>query len=657
MKRDYFIGILLMLSGLLVSCQKEPDYLEQALQFAGKNRPELEKVLQHYASDSKDSLKYKAAVFLIANMPGHCSYKNAKQMEAYHDEIDSVISLCKYREDVKIQMEKISPQYKFYSHDIVFDIHIMTADYLIDNIERSFAVWEQGDWATHVSFDDFCEYILPYKGDELQTLDNWREYSKEMFKGDLDTMHLCSMYENSAYQASFVVCQALIDSCKFEYPAGGIQAVPVKRISSLSKFPTGTCADYSLLISAAMRSKGIPVREDYTPQWAAQASSHSWNVVLVNNGKHMVFLAGSSRPGEVHKPHEKMVKILRKQYAINKESLNLLSSGNQIPHTLKSCFLEDVTDEYMATQDIEIKIPAKFKGKYQYAYLAVFDNKTWVPVHYGKVVNNKVVFDKMGRDCMYLPVFYDQNGIVPISSPFLITAKGEIKPHTIDKDNLQTMTLYRKYFIGTHCYNVAGRLYGGKFQASNYADFRDSITIFQIPYYVVQSGEFELNHIKEKYRYWRYVSADEGYNNMAELYFYKAGDIQPVYGKIIGTSGNYTSKDSYPKEVVFDGNPLTHYDALTPSNSWVGMDFGEPVSIERISYTPRGDGNDITPGDIHEFLYWDETGWVSLGTQKAYNIKLVYENIPKNTVYWVRNLSRGNEERIFTYENEKQIWW
>ena len=45
--------------------------LERALRAAGNNRPELEKVLAHYAAQPEDSLKWRAACFLIENMPGH----------------------------------------------------------------------------------------------------------------------------------------------------------------------------------------------------------------------------------------------------------------------------------------------------------------------------------------------------------------------------------------------------------------------------------------------------------------------------------------------------------------------------------------------------------------------------------------------------------
>lgn len=57
---------------LLLSCTdkktEEAIQLEKALIFAGDNRVELEKVLYHYNQCVADSLKYKAAHFLIRNI-------------------------------------------------------------------------------------------------------------------------------------------------------------------------------------------------------------------------------------------------------------------------------------------------------------------------------------------------------------------------------------------------------------------------------------------------------------------------------------------------------------------------------------------------------------------------------------------------------------
>jgi len=558
----------------------------------------------------------------------------------------------------KIIIEGISAKYNdFRARETVLDVNIITADYLIDNIEKAFEVWEDGEWAKHISFSDFCEYLLPYKCSELQPLDNWREYAKEMLKGDIDLLHYCDLFKNLAFQASTSVSKEIIGLVRQEYPPGGIQSIPILDIRTVSQMPSGSCADYTFLATPVMRSKGIPVIEDFTPQWPFQALGHSWNVLLNNNGINLVFSAGSSNPGELHKPDEKMAKVFRKYYSINWEIQEIHRSEKYIPPTFRNYFIRDVTSEYMTTQDVEIDIPASFRKKYKYAYLAVFDNKNWIPIQYGKVIGRKVRFTDMGRNCMYMRVFYDENQIVPFSSPFYISPKGIINKLEADKTLTTDIHVYRKYFIAKHCYSVGSRMEGGRFEAANRADFSDAVLIHKIPHLTVQSDIVRTDTIESSYRYWRYYSADSSHSNVAELYFYQPEDEKPFYGKIIGTKGSYNNHPVLTIDAVFDDDPLTFYDALEPSDSWVGMDFEKPIRIDHISYTPRGDGNDITPGDTHELLYWDEHQWVSLGRRKANDIVLIYKNVPVNTIYWIRNHSRGKDERIFTYENGKQIWW
>ncbi len=60
---SFFLAIIL----LLTSCSDE---LNKSLDFSDANRPELEKVLEHFKNDS-NPLKYKAACFIIENIPYH----------------------------------------------------------------------------------------------------------------------------------------------------------------------------------------------------------------------------------------------------------------------------------------------------------------------------------------------------------------------------------------------------------------------------------------------------------------------------------------------------------------------------------------------------------------------------------------------------------
>lgn len=81
----YYIHTII-LSGFLLSCTPSNGILEESLKESGKNRPELEQVLAHYANDS---LKLQAAHFLISNMPGHHSW-DSPQLSAYRNKMDSI---------------------------------------------------------------------------------------------------------------------------------------------------------------------------------------------------------------------------------------------------------------------------------------------------------------------------------------------------------------------------------------------------------------------------------------------------------------------------------------------------------------------------------------------------------------------------------------
>ena len=73
--------LISIISILLLSCTCAPSSeLERALLLSKNNRKELEKVLDHYSCSKTDSLKYKAAVFLIENMPFYI-YSSGEQLE------------------------------------------------------------------------------------------------------------------------------------------------------------------------------------------------------------------------------------------------------------------------------------------------------------------------------------------------------------------------------------------------------------------------------------------------------------------------------------------------------------------------------------------------------------------------------------------------
>ena len=111
------------------------------------------------------------------------------------------------------------------------------------------------------------------------------------------------------------------------------------------------------------------------------------------------------------------------------------------------------------------------------------------------------------------------------------------------------------------------------------------------------------------------------------------------------------------KEKVFDNDILTTFQGLYRNDTWVGLELQQPTRIGRIRYIPRNDGNCIEVGDEYELLYWSGYNWKSQGKKIAQSDTLTYEEVPSGGLYLLRNHTKGKEERIFTYEQGRQVWW
>ena len=71
---------------------------------------------------------------------------------------------------------------------------------------------------------------------------------------------------------------------------------------------------------------------------------------------------------------------------------------------------------------------------------------------------------------------------------------------------------------------------------------------------------------------------------------------------------------------------------------------------------PEDESNAIFPGEHYELFFW-KGHWKSLGVQEASDTVLVYRGVPRGALLWLRNLDKGVQERIFTYEKGEQVWY
>ena len=108
---------------------------------------------------------------------------------------------------------------------------------------------------------------------------------------------------------------------------------------------------------------------------------------------------------------------------------------------------------------------------------------------------------------------------------------------------------------------------------------------------------------------------------------------------------------------IGDDDELSYY-ASSEKDTPVVLDMGKVVLAYRLVFVPRNDDNFIRIGDEYELFYHDGTkGWKSLGRQTAVTNEVHYENIPRNALLWLRDLTRGKEEQVFILRDGKQYFY
>jgi hypothetical protein len=154
----------------------------------------------------------------------------------------------------------------------------------------------------------------------------------------------------------------------------------------------------------------------------------------------------------------------------------------------------------------------------------------------------------------------------------------------------------------------------------------------------------------------RIVPPEKGMSKFADLAELEIWGIEK--GHEVQLAGNAISNqiDTIKYKLAFDGNFETCY-RLTSKDKWLGVDLGMPKKLTKIRFCPRNDANCIIPGNEYELFYWGNKQWNTLGKQVASDDYLIYKSVPTGTLYWLHCHTEGKEERIFTYENGRQIWW
>lgn len=663
-----FFLFVVSINGCVRTSPIPENRLIQNLIIAGKNRGELEKVLTHYSKNPKDSLKYRAAEFLIGNMENHYDFSGEwpTRFDAlFFDRVDKLNNdgIRRLRDSIETEIGK--PDTK--NIQVLQDLKYLSSSYIINNIDQAFLSWQNAPWYPLVSFDAFCNYFLPYKS-SIEHAENWRLLLKERYQGILDDPVIPKTMED--------ICCAIIDEQRSWFHwTGRLGYYPgVLSISQILRAKKGSCNEMANLGAYAARALGIPVAFDYTPQYGNDNDAHKWNALMLSDSTSEHFQGGEDRPGDMALTgilEQKFAKVFRQQagWVSSSFAARAMAKGiTDIPPFLADPRIKDVTALYTPVTDIRLPIQGKEDKP---VYLCVYKWRSWVAIAGGFIHNRSVVFHHMGLGLVYLPMYYSGAGYEVAGDPIRVDEHGHVTTIKPGTGSRKAMRLDRKYpFKRRWAHNMNNDMTGARFEGSNDPGFQNPVVL-----YCIQSPEPKywpqlINKLEVKdragydfcwnevlvnpsagFQYLRLVADRSKSFRVGEIEFYKKDNQQPLSGVPMGNVPE-------PNR-AFDGFPGNSIKLRRDTSRimWAGLNLGHQEMIDRIRYIPDPDRNAVTEGRTYELFYWDDK-WVSAGIQHGKGLPLEYKEVPANGLYWLNCKDcDSDEERIFTYEDGKQVWW
>lgn len=638
---------LALCSFLFCACAKQNGWsVDDVL---SKN-PNLQKVLDHCAGDS---LKTEAAEFLIRNLPYHFSYEG-DALVAYKALFELHSKNTLWPEEV---LDSITRQYGgFHLETLVpkSDIYI-DPDYLIDNIDWAFRVWREQPWGRCVSFHDFCEYILPYRV-ENETLEPWREWIYDKFNPLMDSIRQSPQATDlKAVSAELmkILTEAGPKNFTGIYPPGphyGPKSV---------LWRSGSCANLTYMQLFVFRALGVPCTEEIMLIRGARNSAHYWNGVFDNDGNtyRCSILDPTPELKETVGFWDQKCKVYRRTFSVNWDMINEMnvSTRERYPSFRFPKFV-DVTTVYSGPDNTTLAIePSQFTEEPEdgeLVYLCLPRFLDWEPItftHYDK--NSGAVFENLEGDVVLTVATYRGGVLRPVTTPLSLdrpTTKVRFFATSGEKQETPFFYKYELFYD-----DFLKRMVGGVFEGSNSPDFHNADTL-----YVIKDNPMRLLfttyvHSDKKYRYLRYRGPEDGYCNVSEVRFYEADKL--LIGKVIGTAEAQTDF-THDFTKAFDGDPYTSFDYPEPTGGWAGLDLGAAHQVNKIVFTPRNRDNYVRPGDEYELFYYAPHGWQSLGRQYPQADSVLYA-VPQGALLYLKNHTRGNDERVFEYVDGKQRFW
>lgn len=521
---------------------------------------------------------------------------------------------------------------------------------LINNINFSYEIWKTSKWKNEVDFQTFCNYILPYRVMGEKPEKGWKEFLYSTYSPLIKNI-------TDLKKAFYLVHDSIEKQLKpaaYNYP---YQLNPYE----MHNIMKGGCMQRCIYEVAVMRSLGIPAVIDGIDCWANYSKNGHTGVALVTkNGTYTVAKNDScarknnridASVFELKKPvpsgfpydttfQKKCAKVIRYHYAFQSNYYKDKNAPENIYQHFSDTHIEDVSAAYGLTSELSFPVQ-----KEEYCYICTYrTGRGWLPIAFTKAKNGYYTFKNLGDSIVYLPVFYNNKKMKVLSNPILAINNNRkiLQPNATVRE---TVTLERKYPLVNTFFNEWNYLVEGQLDACQYTNFQKNNWAYKIKRTPTYKNEIDFP-TAFSCRAIRFSAPKGCKAPIAEFTFWYNNK------KITCTP---SSNDAEDLAKLIDGDPFS-----MPNIKYRGykiyFDFGKTTKLDKLTFIPKNDGNFVLAGLRYQLFYFDKQ-WKSLGTKTATKSSITFDNIPTNALLLLKDISKGEECRPFTYVNGKQRWW
>ncbi len=569
-----------------------------------------------------------------------------------HDPFDEAINYYSSTgEDEKIEVVKflskeVNWHYENDGDNIILDRDNITADFLISHINYTYDLWKSSRFCSALTFDEYCEYLLPYNticgiGPKITA----EERSKWLLEQGFSIDSL------KDWEAIVKAYNYLLYSTRQVNP--NRELTHRQGLTDLNGNEYTDCMDKAHHCVLNLRAVGIPCVMERNFGYRTLKAHHA-HCAIYDVSKKWFFRFNAedtaSIPSSTGWDYIEMQNIYRVTYKSNMFSPVFLKQPKEpIPSTFMSPCLTDVT---RSSFPLNIGIESNEYSKNIF-YLSIFNTRHGglLPITWGLYdsISKSVCFKSVLPQTLYFLCVYHEGKLVVINEPFYITNTGSKKEIVklsscaeynpiLQKDsfNLESVVLRRKYPIKELTIQRSKDLSGSVIEASNDSMFNNSVVLWRLKSQLLPTIQTEYINNLSKYKYYRFKASDSiAYISILRWFH---NDIEYIADTICK---------------AYDGDMTT-----APDTKFIEIRFDKPVCINRIEIAPLNADNGIKDNHYYTLHYWNSASseWSVISTVIASGDSIIFRNVPKGALLWLKDHTEGEEEMPFLYVNKKQLF-